>query len=53
MDHRLSKNTMSGDFHSVIVKSPRVYDTELDSNSELLTNYDQNLFLWLIESTDL
>jgi hypothetical protein len=52
MDHRLSKNTMSGNFHSDIVKSPRVYDTELDSDSEL-TNYDQNLFLWLIESTDL
>jgi hypothetical protein len=52
MDHRLSKNTMSGDFDSDIVKSPRVYDTELDSDSELITN-DQNLFLWLIESTDL
>jgi threonyl-tRNA synthetase len=53
MDHRLSKNTMSGNFHFDIVKSPRVYDMELDSDSELVTNYDQNLFLRLIESTDL
>jgi len=52
MDHRLSKNTMSGNFHSDIVTSPRVHDMELDSDSELITNYDQNLFLRLIESTD-